>query len=487
MPEPSFHPLDYVSLLRRRKWWMIVPLVLCITGGILLTILLPHVYRSYATIAVSSPRVTPDLIGRASPTERDERLRAITQQLLSRPVLEQVAHAEGLDRDQPLSQAVDEMLQADRIRVEPAQLIKTTQTDKMPLDTFLVSYGGPTPKEAQRVATTLVNVFVEANSRSREARAEDTSAFISNQLADSKNRLDALEAKLRKAKESFMGRLPEQTQANLSMAENLQKQMESTANTLRGEQDRLTMIERQLDAMKQGANDLGVPRGSQLSTAQQHVVQLQQELANARAMYTPKHPEIQRLQDELESARRDAAAERNKPEQERLASLQLDPAYRQLVTDRENAVLRVRDLERAQKQLGAQAAMYQQRIEAAPMVEQQLASLQREYELEKQQYHSLTEKLQAATLAESVERGQGGEQFKVLYTGSRPQSPESPNVLKLMLLAVMAGVVLGAGSAIGREYLDRSVHDVRGLQSEFDVPVLGEIARIPQGVPGAVR
>jgi long-chain acyl-CoA synthetase len=34
MMEPqSFHPLDYLSVANRRKWWFIVPLVLCIAGG----------------------------------------------------------------------------------------------------------------------------------------------------------------------------------------------------------------------------------------------------------------------------------------------------------------------------------------------------------------------------------------------------------------------------------------------------------------------
>jgi capsular polysaccharide biosynthesis protein len=32
--------------------------------------------------------------------------------------------------------------------------------------------------------------------------------------------------------------------------------------------------------------------------------------------------------------------------------------------------------------------------------------------------------------------------------------------------------------ALGREFLDRSVHDARALQNEFEVPVLGEIPKI---------
>ena len=45
-------------------------------------------------------------------------------------------------------------------------------------------------------------------------------------------------------------------------------------------------------------------------------------------------------------------------------------------------------------------------------------------------------------------------------------------------MAIAVGVVLGVAMVAGREFLDRSVHDARALQTEFEVPVLGEIPRI---------
>src|SRR5215203_4018050 len=114
-------------------------------------------------------------------------------------------------------------------------------------------------------------------SRTREARAEDTSTFIAAQLSASKARLDQIEARLRTAKESYMGRLPEQTQSNLSMAAGTRQQLESTAIALRGEQDRLSMIERQIDGMKQGAGDVTLPGRSAVSSGQARVLQLQRE------------------------------------------------------------------------------------------------------------------------------------------------------------------------------------------------------------------
>jgi polysaccharide chain length determinant protein (PEP-CTERM system associated) len=474
----AFHPLDYLSLVRRRKWWIIVPAVLCIVVSGLLAAFLPRVYRSAATITVSSPAISAELLKQAGPSSREERIRAVSQQLLSRAVLEQVVRDEHLAADGNIDAAVDRLLQPDRIKVEPTELLKQVAKEGLQLDAFLLSYAGSTPGEAQRVADTLARVFVEASSRTREARAEDTSAFIATQLASSKARLDQIESRLRTAKESYMGRLPEQTQSNLSIAAGMRQQLESTAIALRGEQDRLSMIERQIDGMKQGAGDIALSGRGSMSSSQVRVLQLQQELANARGVYTEKHPEIQRLQEDLAAAKRDAAADRERPEEDRLKTLQVDPGYRQLLADRETARLRVRDLQRAESQMRAQVASYQSRVEAAPMVEQQLASLQREYDLEKRQYSELSNKLQSAELAENLERRRGGEQFQVLYAAYVPRQPESPNVMRLLLLGVALGIALGGAAGVAREYLDRSVHDLRGLQAEFDVPVLGEISRI---------
>jgi polysaccharide chain length determinant protein (PEP-CTERM system associated) len=474
----TFHPLDYLSLVRRRKWWIIVPAVVCFVGTALLAVFLPRVYRSAATITVSSPAISAELLKQAGPLSGDERIRAISQQLLSRAVLEQVVRDEHLAPDGNIDAAVDRLLQPGRIKVEPTELLKQVSREGLRLDAFLLSYAGSTPAEAQRVADTIARVFVEASSRTREARAEDTSAFIAAQLSASKARLDQIEARLRTAKESYMGRLPEQTQSNLSIAAGMRQQLESTAIALRGEQDRLSMIERQIDAMKQGAGDIALSGRAPMSSSQARVLQLQQELATARGVYTEKHPEIQRLQEDLAAAKRDAAAERERPEEDRLQMLQMEPGYRQLLADRETARLRVRDLQRAESHMRAQVASYQSRVEAAPMVEQQLASLQREYDLERKQYGDLSAKLQSAELAENLERRRGGEQFQVLYAAYVPREPESPNVLRLLLIGVALGIGLGGASAIAREYLDRSVHDLRGLQAEFDVPVLGEISRI---------
>jgi polysaccharide chain length determinant protein (PEP-CTERM system associated) len=478
MEDTHVHALDYLNVFRRRKWWLLGPILASIVVGALLVQLLPKEFTSDATVAVVAPGVSPDVVNQAARMDNQERLRAVEQQLVSRPILARVISLEGLGSGADDDAAIMKM--RDRISVKVPDPVATTNESR--LDTFVVSYGDREPELAQRITNRLVNVFVDENSRSRAARAEDTSTFISNQLRLSQERLVELEAQLRQAQESHMGQLPEQMQANLQTLSGLRQQLEANATALRGEQDRLSMIERQIESLRQGSAEIFVASGGNgmhAAAPQTRVMLLEAQLAEARAMYKDKHPDVIKLLEDLESAKREAAAEKTgAPTSGRLAQLQLDPTYRQLSADRATAQLRVRDLQRTESDLRRQIGLYQSRVEGSPRVAQQLAAVTREYELEKKHYSDMAAKLQAAQLDENVERNRRGEQFAVLYAASLPLSPTKPIPWRIMLVSLVAGICLGGAATFGREYLDRSVHDVRDFRDEFDVPILGEVARI---------
>ena len=479
MDDAPVHALDYLSVFRRRKWSLVVPIVASIAVGALLVRYLPKQFRSSATVAVAASGVSTSIVGQSTPLDNEERLRAVSQQLLSPSTLARVAREEKMTGEASADAAVAKLRWAITITVpEPM-----AATNERHLDTFIVSYVDEDPGRAQRVTDRLANVFVDESSKTREQRAEHTSTFIASQLAASQARLADLEGRLRRAKESHIGQLPEQTQANLQTLSGLRQQIDANATALRGEQDRLSMIERQLEGLKQGVSDVAILSrgGGQVeapASPEARVIALQRELAAARLTFTDKHPEVVRLTEELAIARKEAAEEHQRPVSDRLAQLQTDPAYRQLAADQEMSRLRIRDLSRADVDLRRQIGLYQARVESAPMVEQQLASVQRDFDLEKQQYADLSSKLRAAGMAESVERNRRGEQFTVLYPATFPTEPVKPVPLRVMLLSIVSGICAGAALILGREYFDRSVHDVRALRDELDLPVLGEVARI---------
>jgi polysaccharide chain length determinant protein (PEP-CTERM system associated) len=456
--------------------------VLAIVIGLLLVWKLPRSYQSSTTVAVSSARVAPNVVG-ASESDKSDRLRASSQQLLSRAVLERVIREERLDRNGAMDGAVSSLRHnigvSESNSITPGSTSQLSAEQKADLNSYQLTYTDGTPERAQRVLNRVAQAFVEENSKSREVRAQDTSQFVTAQLQASEQRLNALEARLRDAKEAYMGRLPEQTNANLQMVSALQRQLESAATATRGEQDRLTMIERQIEAIQQGA-DIGPISGDGAQTLSAHarVLSLRNELAGAQLSYTDKHPEVIRLRDELATAEKVAAAERTRPVSDRMAALQASPEFRQLTKDREAGKMRVADLQRQQAAASAQIRQYQMRVEGAPRVEQELVSLQREYDLERASYGKLTEKSQVAMLEEDLQRKQGGEQFAVLVPASYPSEPFEPKPMRVMLMALAAGLVIGGAGLLGREYLDRSVHDARGLRDQFELPVLAEIPRI---------
>ena len=483
MDERAFHPLDYVSVLHRRRWWLIVPMAACLLVGGALALLLPREYLSQATIGVVAPTLSPELLRGVSSLDKQERQRAISQQLLSSTVLQRVVREEKIDPDKPVEEVAG-WLRAnveDNIAV-PAPIGKGSDKG---LDMIVLGYTDADAHRAQRITNRLAYVFVEENSKKQIERSESTSEVLGQQVQASRAQLQGwvanrLAYQLSHADGAAVVGLPDQVSANVQMVNGLRQQFDSLSTQLRGEQDRLSMIESQIAQMGEGtgAESMTASGVAAVLITQRRINDLQQELVKDRALgYTDKHPEIVRLQAEIKQASSDLAAARQQDPASREELLKADPIYRQKLQDRDATRLRIRDLQRDSARLQTQIASYQARVDSAPMVAQELASLNREYELEKNRYTDLNGKHQQALTAEEVTRKQGGERFSVLYPASLPTSPVKPNLLMILALSVAAGFVLGGAAALGREFFDRSVHDARAL-SEFGMPVLGEIPRI---------
>lgn len=477
MEERSFHPLDYLSVLRRRKWWFILPLLACIAGGVLAAIFLPKEYESKAVIGVAAPKLSPELLKGVGSLDATERQRAISQHLLSQTVLERVVREEGLNEKKSTEEVVPAIRKQIDVKV-PVPIGVNPRAVERGIESFDLYFKDKSPERTQRVTDRLADVFVEENSKRTTERAENTVEVLGQQLRASQERLTQIEEQLRQKKERFTGRLPSQIDANLSTANGLRQQLESYSNQMAMESQQLLLIETQLEQMKQGgaAAAMTSTGSAAIQAAQQRLNALNQQLAQARAAgYTDKHPEIVTLQAEIATARAELSA--TKSDTSTPNALQADPAYQQKVAERALIKGRINSLRQAEASVRGQIAAYQSRIEAAPMVEQELTGITREHENETNRYNDLKKQYDAALLQGDITRHEGGERFSVLYGASKPKLV-SNEPLRVMLIALGAGLMLGAVLLVGREFMDRSVYDARALQNEFELPVLGEIPTI---------
>ncbi|PYR55622.1 MAG: hypothetical protein DMF85_19105 [Acidobacteria bacterium] len=482
MEERSFHPLDYMSVVHRRRWWFIGPLLFCILAGLITVKVWPKKYVSQAGIAIASPTLSGDFLRGVQSMDPNERQRAVSQLLLSPTVLERVVREEKINTSKPVSEVAAWLRANVTENIVVPNPIGIARPDlTRGIDLFYMGYTDREPERAQRITNRLASVFVEENSKLQTERAENTSEILAQQLARSEDRLKQLEDQLRAKKQAYMGRLPDQIPANVQMVNGARSQLESISTQLRSEQDHLLLVENQLTQMREGTGLEAMTQtgAAAVNAAQTHIDNLQAELAKDRALgFLDKHPEVIRLQQEIKQARADLAAVHQQTPSAREELLKADPLYRQKLQERDAAKLHIKELQHGSSNAQAQIGQYQTRVDAAPMVEQELVALEREYAMEKTRYTDLNSSFQKAKGAEDVARKQAGERFSVLYPASLPDKPIEPQPLKIMALALVAGLLLGAAGAVGREFLDRSVYDVRALQSEFDVPVLGEIPRI---------
>ena len=476
MEERRFHPLDYLSVLRRRKRWFLVPLALCLAAGVLAALFFPREYQSKATIGVAAPTLSPDLLKGVSSLDATERQRAVSQHLLSPALLERVVREEELNATRN-TEDVGGWLRS-RIRVNVPTPIGLSSRSERTIDSFELFFRDGDPERTRRVTDRLAHVFVDENSKQTTARVENTVEIIAAQLRASQDRINQIEEQLRTKKERYMGRLPDQIDANLQTANGLRNQLESISTTLSMESNQLLLLETQLEQMRQGGAGAAMTTAGStaIQVAQSRINQLNQELLQARALgYTDKHPEVIRIEAEMAQARlelKTAKADVGGPDM-----LQADPLYRQKAAERDALKARINSLRRSQASISGQIAAYQSRIESAPMVEQEMSGVQREYALETSRYNDLKAKYDAALLQGDIARQHGGERFSILYAATRPERI-SPSPVKMLIMALAAGLMLGAALLVGREFLDRSVHDARALQHEFELPVLGEIPTI---------
>jgi succinoglycan biosynthesis transport protein ExoP len=458
---------DLVGMVRRRIWSLVVPIIAGAVVGLLLAWLLPREYVASATLAVTAPNV--DLATKGTPQELVDRSRAISQELLSLPVIEQVAREEGLLRESDDTDEVVARMRA-RTKVEPAKTISSGRGDP---DTFVVSYTGSTAQEAQRVTNRLLRVFIDRDASLRQSRAKETAGFLGEQLKESERRMTDVEARLRKLKETHTGVLPEQALANLQAMSDLRSRSESNASELRMERDRLATLEQQVDLARREAT--ADPRSDEEVKALDRVDAIERDLAAARLQYTEKHPQIQRLESDLTRARGELTAARSAASARKRPPQKADTALAQLTAERDRARARIRELQGIEARLPRELAAYEARVNQAPLVEQQLAPLEQAYELEKAQHQRLSERYQAALLSENLESRRAGGQFAILYPASLPTTPSSPNIPRVFAFSLFAGALAGGALAFAREYFDKTVHDARTLQHEFDQVVLADV------------
>ncbi len=462
----------------RRKWLAVLVFALPFVAAISLIFSLPTFYRSTALVLVDRQQVPEAFVRPTVTSELETRLHTISQEILSRARLEALITRFGLYPGLRKEGQNEELVE--RMRKDIKLELKTTDTKGQgrPATTaFALSYRGPDPQTVALVTNTLTSFYIEENLKVRERQATGTAEFLKVQLAETRKRLDELEARVSEFRKRYLGELPQQMQANMATLESLNTQLRITSDNQIRAAERRDSLSALLAEAASSPHAFGGPAGAPAAAEPRAVrlARLRQELASARSRYTEEHPTVARLKAEIAATEREPA----EPTGDKGSAGALSNPYVFRLRETLSAVDSEAKLLKAEEQrLRAAIAAYQARLENTPKREQEFQEVSRDYETTKQLYESLGKRHEEAQLAESMEQRQKGEQFRILDPAVPSQIPAAPNRLRLFLVSLVLSLGLAGGALMIAEMLDTSFHSVNELRDFSIVPVLVSIPRI---------
>jgi len=507
-----YAPLSIARMIWKRRNLVGICTLVMTAAGLIYVHSLPKIYRSDAVLLVDAQKIPEKFVTSTVQTTLPDSLNAISQQVLSSDQLLSIVKELNLYAKVRLEKPSEEIVKL--MRNDLSIKVERGFADGK-AGAFRISYEGPDAEADAKVVSRIADLFIRENSRNREQRAEGTTEFLDSQLEQAKKNLDEQEAALGVFKSQHMGQLPEQEASLLSSQALAQSQVQANEEALnRTQQNRTVMettlrlaenakaaLERSIAQQKQvGPAVVAAPGGDAVAGKTEPLAsdKLRGQLDSLRARYYDGHPEVRRVEAELEQAlAAEARAEQNRQSQpvKRVATaavasvIENSPYSTELKIETERAATAKAQLDTLDQEIKARVAdrerlqgtviQYQHRVESLPMREQQMAGLMRDYETSKANYHSLLDKKMSAEMSRDMERKNQSEGFAIADPAHVPNLPVRPRTAMLDLASLLGALALGLLLALGLEI--RKDTFLGEWELPAGVPVLGRIPRVMNG------
>ena len=485
MEQPKKNIVDQLSVFVYRKWLFIIPLVMGAAAGLVTSFELDEKYSSSTLILVEEQQVPEEYVTPTDRTPFSQRLNMISQQILSRTRLDQIIKEfklyeyEGPGRiekavafitgSEPGERTPEDIIERMRADIQFTVIGETNpkKTQNSGGNAFTITYSGSDPQTAMQVTNTLASLFIEENLRVREQYAEGTSEFISSELEKAQEDLASFEQRIKDFKQSNMGTLPEQLDANLRTLDRLQLELQNVTASIRQNEDRRMVLEEQLRASPGAA-----PSPAVQNTLAGELEGARAQLSQMLSLFKETYPDVIILKKRIKDLEAQLGAEPPPLTGEKKSSPSvLNPAYAELMAIKSQlTTLRQRDAD-----IRRNIVDYERRVETTPSIEQEQKDLMRDYQISLENYQGLLGKKMNARLAENLEKRQKGARFRVVDPANLPETPDYPNKPLVTGIGLAGGGAAGAGLVFLFEFLNPAFRKPEDFEGILDVPVLSSI------------
>ena len=472
---------DFGKLFLRRKWTIVFSVLCILFAASVYCVVTPELYKSSITILIIPQSVPQDYVRSTISVKVEQQLATIKQQVLSRTTLAKVMDEFRIFEKERKNLDPEEVFAIMRKRIE-IDVVRGQTRDSS--EVFSLSFLHEDPKTAMHATARMASIFINENLKTREQQAVGTSEFLESQLKDTKQKLEVMEKRVKDYKMRYMGELPQQLDANLRMLTGLQDRLRTNESSTRTVEERKVFLEAQISLI--GKSTPGISQ----DTAQSPEMELaakKAKLADLSARYTEMVPEVIRTKQEVtELEKRIAEARRSDSNlaAEDLNTDSLVPVsgpplameeFRRMRAQLKAAKAEIASLKKEKAEIRKTIAAVEQKIEQSPRREQEMISLIRDYENQKNSYDDLLKKKLEADVSQNLEKRQKGTQFQILDPANLPEVPFQPDRKKVMGVSLLLALVFGFGGTIVWEAMDLRLRDVRDFRHIYKVPILGYI------------
>ncbi len=458
---------NYLEILRRRKWWLIISFLIAIGTGAFLSVKLPKEYQSTTMILVERQQIPENYIRSTVTSTINDRLKTIQQQVMSRTNLAKLIEDFELYKNKNHSSGLESVIGKMRSQIE----LKVVGREAISL-----SYSGKNPTTVKQVTEALASKLIEENLKVREEQAKVTSEFLGLEVKEAKKQLDQQDKSLKEFKEKYMGGLPQQLETNLRTLDRLQIELQLNNDQLKTGKEKLDLVEKQLlEYGNQSASRVPGDTSTQL-------LRLKKELVNLQGIYKENYPDVILLKERIQKLEQEIANDTG----EEGTSTGVDDFFKnevgfeRLKEEQRNLNNELSALKLKRARLTSQIKEYEQRVEKTPRVEEEQKILMRDYTISQNNYQILLKKSIDARISENRERRQKGEKFRILDPPNLPKKPYKPNVPFMMLGSAGGGIGLGVVLAFIIEFFNPCFRKPEDFEEVIPFPVLASIPELPQ-------
>jgi len=463
---------DYLDIVKRRRWAIVIPACAIFFVALVVTLVLPRIYRSTSTILIEEQDIPPEYVRTTVTGYAEQRLQSISQRVMSSQNLNQVINRFRLYPELKKKLTSDEVIDIMRkdirfaaISVDVVDRSRGGSPTPMTI-AFTLSYEGRNPQMVQQVANVLASLYLEENLKVRKERATEASKFLNDETATLQEQLTQVDARIARFKEKHVDELPELVSINIQTLDRVERDVDMLKQQLRTAKEREGYLQSQL---------AGIPVDAS-SQDRLLLKELKAKLVQLKSRYSDKHPDVKKMKVEIAELEQKVKAEPLRAAGGK-ARFQPDdqpdnPAYVTYSAQLSSVQAEIATLQRQIADLERKRNDYYRRIEASPKVEEEYKLLMAERNNIQAKFDDLMKKTMEARVAQGLEKEQMGERFTIIDPARLPEKPVKPNVPAILLIGLFLGAGAGVGTAALKEYNDRSVRDPKKLTELMRLPVL---------------